>query len=151
MKIQNIVKWLVLGLLGLIITFVAFLIFAIVGPRPSVVEGTDRPSWLPTAATDIFYRSQEGFGWWRAAEFTISESEFRALAAKEGWSLTEEANYPRPGHLELIRPKGRELTEDDIKGIPHALVYERRASNNGGITVAFDPSTSKAFYSASHR
>lgn len=151
MKMKKTVKWPVLGGLGLIITFVALVIFAIVGPRPDAMEGTDRPSWLPVTATDIFYRSQEGFGWWKAAEFTISESDFRAFAAKEGWSLTEEVDYSRPGHLELIRPKGRELTEHDIRGIPHALVYERRASNGGGITVAFDPSTSKAYYSANHR
>ena len=151
MKMKKIVKWLVLGGLGLVIVFVAVLIFAIVGPRPDAVEGTDRPSWLPVTATDVFYRSQEGFGWWKAAEFTISESDFRAFAAKQGWSLTEEADFSRPGHLELIRPRGRELTDDDVMGIPHALVYERRASNNGGVTVAFDPSTSKAYYSASHR
>ena len=99
-------KYLVLGSLGLIIAFVAVLIFAIVGPRPDAVEGTDRPSWMPVAATDIFYRSQEGFGWWKAAEFTISESDFRAFAAKEGWSLTEEADYSRCGHLALIGPTG---------------------------------------------
>ena len=151
MKMKKIVKWLVLGSLGVIIAFVAVMVFAIVGPRPDAVEGTDRPNWLPVTATDIFYRSQEGFGWWKEAEFTISESDFRAFAAKEGWSLTEEADFSRPGHLELIRPKGRELTENEFRGIPHALVFERRASNNGGITVAFDPLTSKAYYSASHR
>ena len=118
MKMKKIVKWLVLGILGLIVVFVAALMFAFTGPRADVVEGTDRPSWLPVSSTDVFYRSQEGFGWWKAAEFTISESDFRVFAAKQGWSLTEEADYSRPGLLELIRPKGRELTENDLKAIP---------------------------------
>ena len=148
---KKIVKRLILGGLGLLIAVVAALIFAIAGPRPGVVEGTDRPSWLPVASTDVFYRSQEGFGWWKVAEFTISESDFRDFAARRGWVLIEQVEYARPGLLQLVRPMGRDLAEDDLKAIPHALVYDQRASNHGGITVAFDPLISRAYYSESHR
>ena len=151
MKMRKIIKRLALGLLSLIVVLVAALIFGIAGPRPEVHEGTERPSWLPVASTDVFYRFQVGFGWWKAAEFTIAESDFRAFAAKEGWTLTQETDFPRPGHLQLLRPKGREPSEDDLITIPRALVYDRRAGNNGGITVAFDPSESKAYYAESHR
>jgi len=148
---KKILKWIVIGGVGLLMLSIAALFFAIAGPRPDVVEGTERPSWLPESATDIFYRSQEGFGWWKAAEFTISEEDFRAYATNKGWTLSEERNRSKPGLIELIRPKGRKLTEEDVIPIPRALVYERRASNNGGVTVAFDLSASRAYYTESHR
>ena len=56
-------KWLAISATGIFVLFVAFVVFAIAGPKPEVVEGTDRPEWLPEQATQIFHRSREGFGW----------------------------------------------------------------------------------------
>jgi hypothetical protein len=150
-KMKKILKWIVISGCGLLILFVAALIFAIAGPRPDVVEGTERPSWIPESATEVFHRSQEGFGWWKAAEFTISEEDFRTCAASKGWNLSEAHNLSKPGFIELLRPRDRKITEADVTLIPRALVYERRASNNGGITVALDLTASRAYYTESHR
>lgn len=38
------IKWLVFGVGRLVVAFLAFVIFAIVGPKPAVVEGRDRPA-----------------------------------------------------------------------------------------------------------
>jgi len=148
---KKILKWLLISAAGLVVLFVAAAIFAIAGPRPAVVEGTDRPEWLPEQATNIFHRSQEGFGWWKAAEFTISETDFREYADKRGWQLVEAKDFSRFSTLQLLKTEGGSFSEEDFKPIARALVYERRASNNGGITVGLDLSTHRAYYNESHR
>ena len=148
---KKILKWLLISAGGLVVLFVAAVIFAIAGPSPAVVEGTDRPEWLPEQATNIFHRSQEGFGWWKAAEFTISETDFREYADKRGWQLVEVKNFSRILTLQMFWKEGDSISDEDLKDIPRALVYERHASNNGGITVGFDLDTQRAYYSESHR
>lgn len=34
---------------------------------------------------------------------------------------------------------------------PKALVYEKRAANNRGVSIAYDPATHRAYFSQSHR
>jgi hypothetical protein len=148
---KKILKWLLIGAAGLVVLFVAAVIFAIVGPRPAVVEGSNRPEWLPEQATNIFHRSQEGFGWWKAAVFTISETDFRDYAEKRGWQLVESKDFSRVTTLALLKAKGDSFSEEDFKPISWALVYEHRASNNGGITVGLDLDTHRAYYNESHR
>ena len=148
---KKILKWLIIGGVGLVVLFVAAVFFAIAGPRPDAVEGTDRPEWLPEQATSIFHRSQEGFGCWKAAEFTISEADFRTYADKRGWQLVEVKDFSKFLTIQMLRPDGGALSEEDFKPIARALVYDRRASNNGGITVGLDLSTHRAYYSESHR
>jgi hypothetical protein len=148
---KKILKWLLISVAGLAVLFVAAVVFAIVGPRPAVVEGTNRPEWLPEQATNIFHRSQEGFGWWKAAEFTISETDFRDYAAKRGWQLVEAKDFAKFSTLQHLKAEGGSLSEEDFKPISRALVYERRASNNGGITVGLDLNTHRAYYTESHR
>jgi hypothetical protein len=148
---KKILKWLLISAAGLVVLFVAAVIFAIAGPRPAVVEGTDRPEWLPEQATNIFHRSQKGFGWWKAAEFTISETDFREYADKRCWQLVEVKNFSRILTLQMLWKEGDTIPDADFKDIPRALVYERHASNNGGITVGFDLATQRAYYSESHR
>ena len=148
---KKILKWLLISAAGLAVLFVAAVVFAIVGPRPAVVEGTNRPEWLPEQATNIFHRSQEGFGWWKAAEFTISETDFRDYAAKRGWQLVEAKDFAKFSTLQHLKAEGGSLSEEDFKPISRALVYERRASNNGGITVGLDLNTHRAYYTESHR
>jgi hypothetical protein len=41
--------------------------------------------------------------------------------------------------------------EEELVVIPKALVHEKRAANNGGVSVAFDPATHRAYFSQSHR
>ena len=149
---KKIAKWLIIGFLSAVALFVGLMILAVVGPRPSPVEGTNRPDWLPPTATNVFHRSQEGFGWWKVAEFTIGESDLNSYAASRGWTFHEELNYTPPG-LELLRPRSTHYTEKDYFAslIPKALVYQRLASNNGGITFTFDPATSRAYYLETHR
>lgn len=144
-------KWFLISAAGLVVLFVVVVVFAIVGPSPAVVEGTDRPEWLPEQATNIFHRSQEGFGWWKAAEFTISEADFRKYADKHGWQLVETKGFSRILTLQLLRSEGVAFSEEDFKPIARALVYERRASNNGGITVGLDLNTHRAYYNETHR
>ncbi len=150
-KMKKILKWFLINAVGLVVLFVTAVIFAIVGPRPAVVEGTDRPEWIPEQATNIFHRSQEGFGWWKAAEFTINENDFRDYAEKRGWQLIEARNFSKVTTLALLKAKGGSFPEEDFEPIPRALVYERRAGNNGGITVVLDLDTDRAYYNASHR
>jgi len=152
MIMKKIARWLIIGCFTAFVLFVALLIYAIVGPRPSPVQGTDRPDWLPPTASNVFHRSQEGFGWWKVAEFTITEADLRTYATEHGWTLHEELNYHLPCH-ELLKPLTKPYTEKDFLAevIPTALVYQHLASNNGGITFAFDPSTSRAYYLETHR
>lgn len=150
-EMKKFLKWLAISATGIFVLFVALVVFAIAGPKPAVVEGTDRPEWLPEQATQIFHRSREGFGWWKAAEFTISEKDFRAHAEMRGWKLVEVKNLSKIQTLQFLRPSGTAFSEEDSKPIPRALVFERRASNNGGISVSFDFSTDRAYYNESHR
>jgi hypothetical protein len=145
-------KWLLCVIGALALCVVVAVILVIAGPKPPVVDGTDRPAWLPEQATKIFHRSQEGFGWWRAAEFTISEEDLRAYAAKKGWELSEEQNYIQPSlvHMMLL-PEGSDFNPEDFGPMERALVYEKRQPNNGGVLMVFDPLTSRAYYSESHR
>ena len=152
MKIVKIIRWCLLGLLASLLIFVAAVFHAIGGPKPSPVEGTDRPEWLPPTASNVFHRSQEGFGWWKVAEFSITETELRAYATERGWAFHEELNYIPPGQ-ELLKPPAKPYTDKEFRNriIPRALVYQRLASNNGGVTIVFDPSKSSAYYLESHR
>jgi hypothetical protein len=152
MKIKKIILWLFLCCLAACVMFVAAIIYAIVGPSPSPVEGTYRPEWLPPTASNIFHRSQGGFGWWKVAEFTITEADLRTYADERGWTFHEELNYTPPCR-ELLKPLTKPYTEQDYLAniIPRALVYQHLAINNGGITFVFDPSTSHAYYLETHR
>jgi len=151
MPLMKILKWLLISVAALVVLFIAAMFFAICGPRPPVVAGTDRPEWLPEQATDIVHRSQEGFGWWRVAEFTISEADFRAYAAKHGCEVVEVKDFSKASILQQLRTEGVILSKDDSRPISQALVFERRASNNGGITVGLDASTQRAYFMESHR
>ena len=142
--------------------FVGVVVFSIVGPQPKPKEGWDRPIWLPTTAADVHYRSREGFGWWRAAEFTIRESELRAYTIERGWKLQERLDYRPTWTITLLPTRMASSTEagrdgEDPKGstdplsIPRALVFENVQANGGGIHLAFDPATSRAYYGESHR
>lgn len=152
MTIRRLLKRLAIGGGVLFVLAIAAIFFVICGPRPAPVTGTDRPPWLPPVATNIFHKSQEGFGWWRAAEFTITESEFRTYAKSHGWQLIEREDVMPPGQLELGRSAiVRNRDEEELVVIQKALVYEKRAANNGGITIAFDPANNRAYFSQSHR
>jgi len=90
---MKILKWLLILAAALVAVIIAMLFFAlcyaIFGPRPPVGAAADRTEWLSEQATDIVHRSQEGFGCWRVAEFTINEADFRAYAAKRGCEEVE--------------------------------------------------------------
>ncbi|HSP41462.1 MAG TPA: hypothetical protein VLO11_01200 [Luteolibacter sp.] len=146
-------KWLVISVGVVCALFVVLIFYAICGPRPKPVSGTDRPDWLPATATDVFHKSQGGFGWWRAAEFTISEVDFRAYADSRGWHLTEAQNVIPPGLYHLGRPSviRNKDGEEQLVLIPKALLYQKLASNNGGIRAAYDLEAQRAYYSESHR
>ena len=68
-----------------------------------------------------------------------------------GWKLVEVKNLSKTQTLQFLRPSGTAFSEEDSKPIPRALVFERRASNHGGISVSFDFSTDRAYYNESHR
>ena len=80
-----------------------------------------------------------------------TEAEFRVFTAIKGWSVSEGQNFSRVQFLQLLRPEGTPISDDDLTPIPRALIYQRRASNNGGVTVALDLSINRAYYIASHR
>jgi hypothetical protein len=151
MKTGKFIKWIIIAAGALPVLAIALVFLVICGPRPEPVEGTERPPWLPVTCSDVFYRSQEGFGWWKDAEFTIGESDLRAFAAAQGWDLHEELNHFPSTRFKLRKPKDRPAIEEDFQTIPRALVYERRASNNGGITLVYDLEKRRGYYSASHR
>jgi hypothetical protein len=153
MNILNGFKWLMIAAGMLCALFIAAIFYSICGPRPAPVAGTDRPDWLPPTATNIFHKSQKGFGWWRAAEFTVTENDFRAYADSQGWQLTEMENVCPPGRTKLGHPSinRNQDNEDELVQIPKALFYQKLASNNGGISIAYDPATNRAYFSQSHR
>lgn len=144
-------KWIAITGISSVVILIVLLFLVFAGPKSPVLEGTQRPDWLPEGAVDVYYRSRDGFGWWKAAEFSIGEKEFRAYAAAQGWTLSEERNFEPSGILGLLRPEGVSLSERDRKPIDRALIYERRAGNNGGIIVAYDLATHRAYYSSNHR
>jgi hypothetical protein len=153
MTTGRIFKWLAVGGGALFILAIATMFLVVGGPRPTPVAGTVRPPWLPPTATNIFFTSQEGFGWWRAAEFTIPESDFRAYASSQGWQLAESEGVTPPGQMQLGRPtivRNRD-GEEELVVIPKALVCEKRSANNGGVSIAYDPATRRAYFSQSHR
>lgn len=149
-RAKKIIMWTGIGLCGAVVGFVGLVFYAIAGPQPEPVEGTDRPDWLPAAATDVFHRSREGFGKYREAEFTISERDFRAYAAARGWALEENAYVIRPSPRAQPAHAGVMATEEYRAPIPRALVHDGIKKNGGGTRVVFDISSSRAYYSYSH-
>jgi len=159
MSFGKILRWL---LLACFFGFVGLIACVVLWPRPKPVEGWERPPWLPTAASDVHYQSQEGFGWWRVAQFTITEKDLRAYATERGWRLQERLDYPLAWMRSLApakaSPKSEEAEKEGNVGfdseffaIPRALVSENFQANGGGVRLAFDPATSRAYYSESHR
>lgn len=115
------------------------------GYNPAPVDGTDRPDWVPNSATEIRSRTKDGFGWWRVAEFTISEDEALAYADLQGWELEERSSYSPPG-LRLLDPERAK----SINSFTDGLVYEDRKPNNGGTWFSFDRASSRGFVFLNH-
>jgi hypothetical protein len=158
MSFGKILRWF---LFACFFGFVSFIAWVVVRPRPKPVEGWERPAWLPAAASDVHYQSQEGFGWWRVAQFTITEKDLRAYAAGQGWKLQERLDY-RPVWMRSLysvktspqrnlEGEGNSESATGFIAIPRALVSENIQTNGGGIRLAFDQATSRAYYSESHR
>lgn len=135
-KIAKTLRWIIWGAGGLCLVFWGLLFVAISGIGQTVVGRTDRPDWLPKEATRITYYSQGGLAWSRTAKFTIAEESFRAYATERGWTVEEVKDYRLPWKALVI---------------PRALIYEKRLSNAGGISVAFNCATSRAYYDESGR
>ncbi len=140
---RNLFNW--LGLAGLVLITCAVSI--VLRARPAIEVGTTRPDWLPETASDILYHSQSRFGWWKAAQFTINEEDFKKFAANQEWLLTEQSNES-PVSEAAMRLK--ETTPVNTTLIARALVFENLRINGGGLIVFYDRSTSRAYYSVSH-
>lgn len=142
-------------LFGIISGAVLLLIAVVFLARPTaprIVENVDSVEWLPGEASDISYYVREGFGWFRFAEGTMTESDFRSFAASNGWTLKEKKDVHVAGRSVLGRPPLREVYRGiEMDMVVAALVYENRRPNGGGVTWVFDRETSRFYFDESHR
>lgn len=145
-KAKKRLLWLAGGLLTLLA--VAALIIGLIARAmpPEVVEGRDRPEWLPASATRVFHRSSNLMGRWREAVFTISEEDFRAYAAAKGWTLREVKNQPLPDWAISIRQKEDGMREKGAPMVARMLEHEDAEANLGGEVLVFDRDASRAYY-----
>jgi hypothetical protein len=137
-------RWILAGFATVFFLSFAIFFFALSDPRSAPVEGTDCPSWLPPAASNVLHRSQDGFGWWKKAEFIISESNLNTYAAGRGWKLQELEHYVPVLSLPLFNSADRKATNVKIRVISKALVYQRLQNNNGGIVFVYTGSRLRA-------
>lgn len=134
------------------ISLLALLIFLARPNAPVIEENVESVDWLPPEASDISYYSREGFGWFRFAEGTMTEEDFRAFAVSNDWDLEEKENVSVHMRSVLGRPPPREVREGiEMDRVRDALVYENRRPNGGGITLVFDRETDRFYFSESHR
>src|SRR5690625_1313300 len=134
--------------------FILFLILAFVGcsSEPEIRKNVDFVEWLPGNASEISYYSRDGFGWFRFAEGTMAEENFRSFAASNGWDLEEKENVSVNMRSVLGEPPLREVQEGiEMDMVRDALVYEDRKPNGGGMTWVFDRETDRFYFNESHR
>ena len=118
---------------------------------PKIEKHISSVDWLPPEASDISYIETEGFGWYRFSEFTISETELRDFAEENQWNLEIKENVFVQLRSMLGEPPLREFYGDPADYIPHALKYEDRKENGGGVTLTYDLDTQRAYLHTSHR
>ena len=140
--------------IGAVAAVIGFGLLAWFPSNPAVEIGFHRATLedLPPTASDISFYRYRGFGGVFLCEFKISKSNFEALASSRGWNVapfSREKSIPR--YTDVL-PKGH-----SAKQLPYymkassGLFFEKRQSNNGGISVLFDDSQSMAYISWSHR
>jgi hypothetical protein len=118
---------------------------------PKIEKHIPSIDWLPPEASDISYVETKGFGWYRFAEFTISEPDLRRFIETNQWNLEEKNDIILSGRSGLNEEPLREFYGEKSNYIPNALYYSDRKSNGGGTTLTYDLDTSRAYLDTSHR
>lgn len=137
------------GLLALLALVLAG--YVLLYPQEAVRRNVDAVDWLPPTASDISYYERTGFGWVRCAEFSIVRDDLLAYATANGWQLEPVTNIAAPICPALLVPFTQTDNPLSAGTISNGLRYKNRHPNGGGITIVYDPATSRCYYSASHR
>jgi hypothetical protein len=125
-------------------------------------ENVARVSWLPNAASNVSYYKSYGF---TAYEFDISEAEFRKWARRYelneiGDSPIEVMRYQYVGTYAPVRKDNPSLIDDakfaewaaDVQAeVGNGLYFSERRANGGGVTVAFDRDSRRAYFQSNPR
>jgi len=119
--------------------------------KPKVELNVDSVEWLPSSASNISYVERTGMGGMKIAEFSISRADMDAFAKENGWDLKEKENVSI-SFRDRIAPEGTKVEHPyEENYLEKALFYEKRHSNNGGVTLVYDPKTNRGYYWYSHR
>ena len=128
---------------------------ALLSSQDYTLDGAAEAHFVPAAGNEIYCR---GTGLYRVFEFKVSEEGFKTWADELGVSLTEIGNefeISRYLWAETPYPSARDADlqahESKVRAAIHSgLRGERRASNGGGYTIAYDRERSTAYAQWSH-
>jgi len=114
-------------------------------------HGLEKVDWLPSSASKINVFETWGLANTKIYECSIPEKEFRTFASQKNWPLVETNDvYVIFRHVLRLEPL-RTINGAQINLVPHALFFERKAKNGGGITVVYDLETKRLFVDSSNR
>ena len=119
---------------------------------PEIKHNIPSAEWLPMSASNISIYERPGFGWVRIYECSISETEVIKFAKASGWKFEEQENifvnfrhvfgYEKLSEFKMVGP---------VDALHKGWLYEKHASNGGGVTSVYDPQKQRLFVSESRR
>ena len=141
------------GIVGLCIISIPLLWIgsaSLLNSQPEFVEHSPHEKWLPESARDISYLKSYSY---TAYEFTIEEAEFKKYALENEWDLKEINEEKRIArYLRFAEFVGRSSnSSDSYATVKRGLWYEVRLRNGGGISVAYDRDSQRAYIQKSPR
>lgn len=140
-------KHLIIIVLALGIAAGVLLCWSMFGDHASFQRGLRHYEGLPVTASDIAVYENRNISGNFVADFKITESDFVAFAKQKHWDVK-----PISGSESVFQPEAfQDGRPNDKKDIINGLFYSQRAANGGGITVAYDRESSRAYINSSSR
>lgn len=129
------------------VTVFCILAWMMFSDQSSFKTGLDKYTYLPDSAHDITVFTNLNISGVVLCDFKIEEKDFKDFGEKQEWKI-EEIKQPKELFLALSFHKKNTNDKHQIK---NGLYYSKRASNGGGITVAYDRDNGRGYISKSSR
>jgi|GEM_PF-6208364 len=130
-----------------IFLLLGFLFWGMFGDRSSFQTKIDSYPNLPTTASDITIYQNRNITGDFVADFKIKEHDFVSFATEHHWDLRS-ISAPESVFQAIAFHEGE---PNNKKEIVNGLFYSRRASNGGGVTIAYDRDAGRGYIESSAR